>query len=56
LFGEEKPWEARFDNLYANVLREPHTGLYRCWYSPFIWMRPCVPSRGLNATASATAS
>jgi hypothetical protein len=36
LFGEEKPWEARFDNLYANVVREPHTGLYRCWYSPFI--------------------
>jgi hypothetical protein len=36
LFGEEKPWEARFDNLYANVLREPSTGLYRCWYSPFI--------------------
>lgn len=36
LFGEDKPWEARFDNLYANVLREPATGMYRCWYSPFI--------------------
>jgi hypothetical protein len=36
LFGEDKPWEARFDNLYANVVREPSTGLYRCWYSPFI--------------------
>lgn len=36
LFGEEKPWEARFDNLYANVVREPDTSLYRCWYSPLI--------------------
>jgi len=36
LFAEDKAWEARFDNLYANVVREPGTGLYRCWYSPFI--------------------
>jgi len=36
LFVEDKPWEARFDNLYANVVREPSTGLYRCWYSPFV--------------------
>jgi len=36
LFGEDKHWEVRFDNLYANVLRDPATGLYRCWYSPFI--------------------
>ena len=34
LFSEEHPWEARFDNLYANVLLEQ--GQYRCWYSPFL--------------------
>jgi hypothetical protein len=36
LFREDRPWEVRFDNLYANVIRDPATGLYRCWYSPFI--------------------
>jgi len=36
LFLEDKPWEPRFDNLYANVLFEEDTGTYRCWYSPFI--------------------
>ena len=36
LFREDKPWEPRFDNLYANVLRDPADGLYKCWYSPFI--------------------
>ncbi|MBK9166809.1 MAG: hypothetical protein IPM24_05020 [Bryobacterales bacterium] len=35
LFGEERPWEVRFDNLYANVLRDDD-GWYKCWYSPFI--------------------
>jgi len=36
LFGEDQPWEARFDNLYANVIYDEQAGLYRCWYSPFI--------------------
>jgi hypothetical protein len=36
LFGEEKPWEVRFDNLYANVIFDPATKEYHCWYSPFI--------------------
>ena len=36
LFGEEKPWEARFDNLYANVIYDDEEHLYKCWYSPFI--------------------
>jgi hypothetical protein len=36
LFDEDKPWEIRFDNLYANVLRDESDGLYKCWYSPFI--------------------
>ncbi len=35
LFGEDKPWEVRFDNLYPNVLLDVD-GLYKCWYSPFI--------------------
>ncbi|MBN2308455.1 MAG: hypothetical protein JXR94_05755 [Candidatus Hydrogenedentes bacterium] len=34
LFVEEKPWEVRFDNLYANVFLDG--GVYRLWYSPFI--------------------
>ncbi len=36
LFEEDKPWEKRFDNLYANVLYDEQEGLYKCWYSPFI--------------------
>jgi len=36
LFEEDKPWEKRFDNLYANVLYDEEDGLYKCWYNPFI--------------------
>ncbi|MBM4042326.1 MAG: hypothetical protein FJ290_27865 [Planctomycetes bacterium] len=36
LFREDKPWEPRFDNLYANVLYDEEDRLYKCWYSPFI--------------------
>jgi hypothetical protein len=36
LFGEDRPWEVRMDNVYANVLYDTAAGLYRCWYSPFI--------------------
>jgi hypothetical protein len=36
LFVEDKPWEPRFDNLYANVLYDEEEELYKCWYSPFI--------------------
>jgi len=36
LFKEDKPWEPRFDNLYANILYDEDENLYKCWYSPFI--------------------
>ena len=36
LFGEDKTWEPRFDNLYANVLYDETANLYKCWYSPFL--------------------
>jgi hypothetical protein len=36
LFCEDKPWEPRFDNLYANVIFDEQEGLYKCWYSPYI--------------------
>jgi len=36
LFAEDKPWEPRFDNLYANVLFDEEEQTYKCWYSPFI--------------------
>lgn len=35
LFGEDKPWEKRFDNLYGNVIYDAADKLYKCWYSPF---------------------
>ena len=35
LFGEDRPWEMRFDNLYPNVLWDAEDELYQCWYSPF---------------------
>jgi len=36
LFKEDKPWEPRFDNVYANVMYDAQDKLYKCWYSPFI--------------------
>ncbi|MHC4721884.1 MAG: hypothetical protein ACYS6I_04155 [Planctomycetota bacterium] len=36
LFEEDKPWEMRFDNLYANVIYDEQEDIYKCWYSPFI--------------------
>jgi len=36
LFVEDRPWEVRFDNLYANVIFDEHDGIYKAWYSPFI--------------------
>ena len=36
LFGEEKEWEMRFDNLYGNVIFDKEENIYKCWYSPFI--------------------
>lgn len=36
LFEEDKPWERRFDNLYANVIYDDDEKIYKCWYSPFI--------------------
>jgi len=36
LFKEDKPWEPRFDNLYANVLYDREEHIYKCWYSPFL--------------------
>jgi len=35
LFGEEHPWEARFDNLYPNVIRDEQEGVYKIWYKTF---------------------
>ena len=36
LFGEDKPWEKRIDNLYGNVIYDEEENIYKCWYSPFI--------------------
>ncbi len=36
LFGEELPWEVRYDNLYAKVIFDRTDNFYKCWYNPFI--------------------
>lgn len=36
LFGEDRPWEPRFDNLYANAMYDEDEKIYKAWYSPFI--------------------
>lgn len=36
LFGEDKSWEKRFDNLYGNVIFDKEEKLYKCWYLSFI--------------------
>ena len=45
LFGEDRPGEMRFDNLYPNVLWDAEEELYKCSYSPF-----CIDhrSRGMS--------
>lgn len=36
LFGEDRPWEPRFDNLYPNVIWDAQEQLFRCWYNLFV--------------------
>ena len=36
LFGADRPWEPRFDNMYPNVLWDEQERIYKCWYCPFI--------------------
>ena len=36
LFGEDKPWELRYDNLYPNAIFDEDDQLFKCWYNPFI--------------------
>ena len=42
LFVEEffadppKPWEARLDNVYPNVIYDEDEGVFKCWYKSFI--------------------
>jgi len=36
LMREDKPWELRYDNVYANVLYDESAKLFKCFYSPFI--------------------
>jgi hypothetical protein len=36
LFGEDRPWEPRYDNMYPNVLYDEQEKIYKCWYTPFI--------------------
>ena len=53
LFAEDKAWEPRYDNLYANVLFDEEEQLYKCWYSPFIIdERSYGASRERRATVS----
>lgn len=45
LFGEDRPWEMRFDNLYPNVLWDAQEEIFKCWYSPF-----CIDYRARGMT------
>jgi len=36
LFGEDKPWEPRFDNAYMSVIYDRQEKIYKCWYNPFV--------------------
>ena len=36
LFGEDKPWEKRFDNVYGSVIYDKGDGLHKLWYNPII--------------------
>lgn len=32
LIVQDRPWEQRMLSVYGTVLRDPHTGKFRCWY------------------------
>lgn len=36
LFGEQFPWEPRFDNLHGNVVFDEEEKIYKLWYNPFV--------------------
>ena len=36
LFGEDTPWEPRYDNMYPNVIYDEEQRIYKCWYTPFV--------------------
>lgn len=36
LFGEDKPWEPRFDNPYCSIIYDEEEEIFKCWYSIFI--------------------
>jgi hypothetical protein len=40
LFGEDKPWEPRFDNPYLSIIYDEEEKIYKCWYSIFIKVGP----------------
>jgi len=50
LFTEDKLWEPRFDNLYANIIfdRTNEKAYYRCWYSPFIIDYATIKTKNKN--------
>ncbi len=35
LFGEDRPWEPRFDNMYPNVAWDEGERVFKCWYNLF---------------------
>lgn len=41
LFGADKPWEPRYDNMYPNVLYDDEEDTYKCWYTPYL-VAPCT--------------
>lgn len=41
LFGQDKPWEPRFDNLYPNIIYDAEDEIYKCWYTPYL-ISPCT--------------
>jgi parallel beta-helix repeat protein len=40
LFGEDKSWEFRFDNMHPVVIYDASVNKYRCWYNMFYTMGP----------------
>lgn len=49
LFGEDKPWEPRFDNPYCSIIYDDSEKIFKCWYSIFIKSGPSgdFPGEGI---------
>jgi len=56
LFTEDKSWEPRFDDVYANVIYNQEDRLYKCLYNPFVVDRRVTVTPWISSIPTAPAT